>query len=187
MATRSKTGSRTKSKKPATASRAKGAKKAKAVAKPKRKPKVLARAKGKSPAPRRRIALSGQAGKPLPGVRRGSRLRPLLPQPRALPARRPKVLAANPYDLDLERNPANYQPLTPISFLQRAALAYPQITAIIHGTRRTSYAEFYARSRRLASALAREGIGRGDTVSALLANTPAMLEAHHGVPMTGAC
>jgi fatty-acyl-CoA synthase len=91
----------------------------------------------------------------------------------------------NPYDADLERRPANFQPLTPLSFLQRAARAYPETTAIIHGNRRYSYGEFYARSRRLASALARTGIGRGDTVSVLLANTPAMLEAHHGVPMTG--
>ena len=92
---------------------------------------------------------------------------------------------ANPYDADLDRNPANFQPLTPLSFLERAARAYPAVTAIIHGSKRYSYAEFYARSRRLASALSRQGISRGDTVSALLANTPPMLEAHHGVAMTG--
>ena len=92
---------------------------------------------------------------------------------------------ATPYDLDLDRTPANFQPLTPLSFLARAALAHPNIVAIIHGKQRVTYAEFYARSRRLASALANEGIGRGDTVSVLLANTPPMLEAHHGVPMTG--
>ncbi len=97
-----------------------------------------------------------------------------------------RSVSSNPYDTDLERNPANFQPLTPLSFLQRTAEAHPDLTAIIHGARRYSYAEFYARSRRLASALAREGIRRGDTVSVLLANTPAMLEAHHGVPMTGA-
>ena len=90
------------------------------------------------------------------------------------------------YDIDLPRNPANYQPLTPLTFLARAAAVYPAHTAIIHGTARTAYAEFYARARRLASALTKAGIGRGDTVSALLANTPAMLEAHYGVPMTGA-
>jgi len=99
---------------------------------------------------------------------------------------RHKALVANPYDTDLDRNPANYQPLTPLSFLRRAALAYPEVPAVIHGKRRYSYAEFYARSRRLASALAQAGIDRGDTVSALLANTPATLEAHHGVPMAGA-
>jgi len=89
------------------------------------------------------------------------------------------------YDTDLGRTPANYQPLTPLSFLARAALAHPDVVAIVHSKQRITYAEFYARSRRLASALANEGIGRGDTVSVLLANTPPMLEAHHGVPMTG--
>src|SRR5678815_1228559 len=90
------------------------------------------------------------------------------------------------YDIDLDRNPANFQPLTPLSFLERAAAVFPAHTAIIHGPLRRSYAEFYARARRLASALARRGIKRGDTVSALLANTPAMLECHYGVPMSGA-
>ena len=91
-----------------------------------------------------------------------------------------------PYDTDLDRNPANFQPLTPLSFLERAAAVFPDRTAIIHGALRRSYAEFYARARRLASALAKRGIARGDTVSAVLANTPAMLECHYGVPMTGA-
>jgi fatty-acyl-CoA synthase len=90
------------------------------------------------------------------------------------------------YDIDLDRNPANFQPLTPLSFLERAALVFPDHTAIIHGPLRRSYAEFYARARRLAGALARHGIKRGDTVSAVLANTPAMLECHYGVPMAGA-
>src|SRR3954466_12642942 len=90
----------------------------------------------------------------------------------------------NPYDIDLDRNPANFQPLTPLTFLERAAAVYPKHTAMIHGPLRRSYAEFYARARRLASALAKRGIKRGDTVSVMLANTPAMLEAHYGVPMT---
>src|SRR4051812_3121369 len=90
----------------------------------------------------------------------------------------------NPYDIDLDRNPANFQPLTPLTFLERAAAVYPKHTAIIHGPLRRNYAEFYARARKLASALAKHGIKRGDTVSAMLANTPAMLEAHYGVPMT---
>src|SRR4030081_2799952 len=93
---------------------------------------------------------------------------------------------ASPYDIDLDRNPANFQPLTPLGFLERAAAVYPAHTAIIHGPLRRSYAEFYARARRLASALAKRGIKRGDTVSAVLANTPAMLECHYGVPMSGA-
>jgi fatty-acyl-CoA synthase len=92
---------------------------------------------------------------------------------------------ASPYDTDLDRNPANFQPLTPLSFLARAAAVYPDQTAIIHGARSWSYREFYARARRLASALARRGIKRGDTVAVLVANTPAMLEAHYGVAMAG--
>ncbi|WP_246212763.1 acyl-CoA synthetase [Marivivens donghaensis] len=92
----------------------------------------------------------------------------------------------NPYNTDLDRNPANYQPLTPIGFLERAATVFPDHTAIVHGSLRRNYADFYARSRRLGSALAQAGMGRGDTVSALLANTPAMLECHYGVPMCGA-
>ena len=91
-----------------------------------------------------------------------------------------------PYDVDLDRNPANFQPLTPLSFLERAAAVFPDHTAIIHGPLQRSYADFYARCRRLAGALAGRGIKRGDTVSVLLANTPAMLECHYGVPMTGA-
>ncbi len=90
-----------------------------------------------------------------------------------------------PYDIDLDRNPANFQPLTPLTFLERAAAVFPEHTAIIHGARRTNYRDFYARSRRLASALAKHGIKRGDTVAVVLANSPAMLEAHYGVPMTG--
>ncbi len=92
----------------------------------------------------------------------------------------------NPYNLNLDRNPANHQPLTPLTFLERAASVFPEHIAIIHGRLRRSYADFYARSRQLASALAQLGIRRGDTVSALLANTPAMLECHYGVPMCGA-
>jgi fatty-acyl-CoA synthase len=93
------------------------------------------------------------------------------------------AVTLTPYDIDLDRNAANFQPLTPLSFLERSAAVFPDHTAIIHGALRRSYAEFYARARRLASALAKRGIKRGDTVSALLANTPAMLECHYGVPM----
>jgi len=95
-------------------------------------------------------------------------------------------MAQSPYDTGLERNPANFQPLTPLTLLARAAAVYPGHTAIIHGALRRPYGEFYMRARRLAAALARRGIKRGDTVSAMLANTPAMLEAHYGVPMAGA-
>ena len=92
----------------------------------------------------------------------------------------------SPYAHDLDKNPANYQPLTPLAFLERAGTVFPDHTAIIHGNARTTYADFYARSRRLASALAKRGIGKGDTVSVMLANTPPMLEAHYGVPMVKA-
>jgi len=91
-----------------------------------------------------------------------------------------------PYETGLNRVTANYQPLTPLSFLERAASVFPKHTAIIHGNARTDYATFYARSRRLASALERLGIRKGDTVAVMLANTPPMLEAHYGVPMLGA-
>jgi fatty-acyl-CoA synthase len=90
------------------------------------------------------------------------------------------------YETDLDRNAANFQPLTPLSFLARAAEVFPQTTAIIHGGLSRNYRDFYARSKRLASALSRRGVGRGDTVSVMLANTPAMIEAHYGVPMTTA-
>jgi fatty-acyl-CoA synthase len=91
-----------------------------------------------------------------------------------------------PYDIDLDRNAANFQPLTPLSFLARAAEVHPDTTAIIHGGLFRNYRDFYARARQLASALTRRGVKRGDTVSVMLANTPAMIEAHYGVPMTGA-
>jgi fatty-acyl-CoA synthase len=92
----------------------------------------------------------------------------------------------NPYNENLDKNPANYQPLTPLQFLARAAAIYPDHIAIIHGNARISYGQFYARCRRLASALRSLNIGVGDTVSVMLSNTPSMLEAHFGVPMAGA-
>jgi fatty-acyl-CoA synthase len=91
-----------------------------------------------------------------------------------------------PYETGLDRVAANYQPLTPLSFLERAAQVFPDHLAIIHGKQRVRYADFYARARRLASALAKEGIRKGDTVAVILSNTPPMLEAHYGVPMLGA-
>jgi fatty-acyl-CoA synthase len=86
----------------------------------------------------------------------------------------------------LPRGPANYAPLTPLAFLARAAAVYPDKPAIVHGEQAYTYADFHARARRLASALARRGIGRGDTVAIMAPNIPAMLEAHYGVPMAGA-
>ena len=90
------------------------------------------------------------------------------------------------YDEHLDRNAANHQPLTPLSYLSRAAEIHPDRIAIVHGSLRRSYRDFYARSRQLASALSQRGVGRGETVAVMLSNTPAMLEAHHGVPMAGA-
>ncbi len=90
------------------------------------------------------------------------------------------------YDSGLERNAANYAALSPVSFLAKAAYVYPERTAVIHGTVRRTWSETYARCRRLASALERRGIGRGDTVAAMLPNVPAMLELHFGPAMFGA-
>ena len=93
---------------------------------------------------------------------------------------------SNPYEIDLDKNPANFAPLTPLGFIERAAYVYPARVAVVHGARRYTWGETYARSRRLASALARRGIGVGDTVAAMLSNTPEMYECHFGVPMSGA-
>jgi fatty-acyl-CoA synthase len=97
-----------------------------------------------------------------------------------------RVAGRSAYDIGLGKRPANHQPLTPLSLLERAAHVHPAHTAVIHGRQRTPYADLYARARRLGSALARRGIGVGDTVSVMLPNVPPMLEAHYGVPMTGA-
>jgi fatty-acyl-CoA synthase len=87
---------------------------------------------------------------------------------------------------DLKPGTANRTPLSPISFLPRAAEAHPDRVAVIHGAQRITYAKFFERARRLASALARRGVKRGDVVAAMLPNVPAMLDAHYGVPMLGA-
>jgi fatty-acyl-CoA synthase len=94
--------------------------------------------------------------------------------------------ANNSYDIDLGKTAANHQPLTPLTLLERAAAVWPEHTAVIHGRLRFTYRELYERCRRLASALAQRGVGVGDTVSAMLPNVPAMIEAHYGVAMTGA-
>ena len=86
----------------------------------------------------------------------------------------------------LHRREANYVPLSPLTFLQRAAAVYPNKVAVVYDDRRTTYAELYARCRRLASALVKAGVGLGDTVAVMAPNIPAMLEAHYGVPMAGA-
>ena len=93
---------------------------------------------------------------------------------------------ANPYADGLDKNPANFVALSPLSYLARTAKVYPERLAMIYGERRQSWGQTYARCCQLAGALARRGIGPGDTVAAMLPNVPAMLEAHFGVPMTGA-
>jgi fatty-acyl-CoA synthase len=95
-------------------------------------------------------------------------------------------MTTNIYDLELGKNPANYAALTPLSFLARSAEVYPDGIAIVHGGLRRTWRETYIRACRLAGALMARGIGRGDTVAAMLLNTPEMYEAHFGVPMAGA-
>jgi len=96
------------------------------------------------------------------------------------------LATADPFETDLDRTPANHQALTPLGFISRAAMIYPDRPAVIHGPRRQTWGETYVRCRRLASALAKRGIGRGDTVAVMAANTPEIFEAHFGVPMAGA-
>jgi len=92
----------------------------------------------------------------------------------------------NQYDTDLDKNAANFTPLSPLTFIERAAAVYPERCAQIHGEIRYSWAETYARCRRLASALRQRGVGQDDTVALMLPNIPAMFEAHFAIPMTGA-
>lgn len=90
------------------------------------------------------------------------------------------------YDRDLDRNVANYAPLTPLGFIERAAAVYPNRTAVLHGQQNFTWHEAYRRTRQLASALKKRGIGRGDTVAIMAPNIPALFEAHFGIPMAGA-
>ncbi len=93
---------------------------------------------------------------------------------------------SNIYNTHLDKTAANFQALTPLSFLERAAMTYPHHDAIVHGDLRYTYEEFYSRCRRLASALVKKDLKKGDTVAIVAPNIPAMLEAHYGVPMMGA-
>src|SRR6201996_7353323 len=148
----------------------KKAKSAKRAAKKRRvakKPRVKA-VKAASPQPAQRLS--------------PSRVRPRRRPAAALP---PRPRSGSPYD-QLPRTAANFQPLTPLSMLERAASVFPEHLAVIHGKARLTYAQFFSCCRKLASALAGKGIRKGDSVAAMLANTPAMLEAHQAVPMTGA-
>ncbi len=90
------------------------------------------------------------------------------------------------YSVGLDQTPANFVPLSPLSFLKRSAAVYPDLTSTVYEGRRFTWAQTYERCRRFASFLTGRGIGRGDTVAAMLPNLPAMNEAHFAVPMTGA-
>ena len=108
-----------------------------------------------------------------------------------LPTSRPAphkahLLSSNIYERDLDKTPANFAPLTPLQFLERTASVYPDHLALVHGPRRQTWAETYARCRQLASALEKVGVGIGDTVAIMAPNIPEMYEAHFGVPMSGA-
>jgi len=146
--------------------------------------KSIKRARPKAVA--KRAAPQKPAPKPMPLrprkalVRRGAQAAPR-PAPRT-----PSKLSRNPYETDLDRNPANYQPLTPILFLERAAATFPDRVAIVHARQTFTYAQFWERAKKLGSALAKRGIAKGDTVAVMLPNVPSMLDAHYGVPMTGA-
>ena len=95
-------------------------------------------------------------------------------------------MTASKFDRDLARGPANYRPLSPLDFIGRSAAVYPDKIAVVHGSTRFTYRQFRERCVRLASALARLGVGLGDTVAVMAPNVPALLEAHFGVPMAGA-
>src|SRR4051794_598939 len=90
------------------------------------------------------------------------------------------------YSIGLDKTPANFVPLSPLSFLERSAAVYPNLPSAVYEGRVFTWGQTYARCRRFASFLAKRGIGRGDTVAAMLPNIPAMNEVHFAVPMTGA-
>ena len=171
---------------------AKGKSGKKKTAKSKRPVKRKVAAKVKKPA--RRIAKPAPK-KPLPpkplariSVRRSVKGRAAVTRmPSARPASHKAALAAhNIYERDLDKTSANYAQLTPLQFIERTASVYPDHIALVHGERRQTWAETYARCRLLASALVKVGIGVGDTVAIMAPNIPEMYEAHFGVPMTGA-
>src|SRR6185437_15857474 len=113
-----------------------------------------------------------------------ARLGATLPSPRE--ACGMKTKAAGPYDIGLNKNAANFVPLSPIAFLTRTASVYPNRTAVVHGERRYTWREVQQRCHRLASALAARGMGHGDTDAVMAPNVPEAFEAHFGVPMAGA-
>jgi fatty-acyl-CoA synthase len=150
-----------------------------------KRPAARKAAKAKKPATRKKAVAPKPVVRPAP--RRPVKSRPSVarvPSPRPAPHKAPS-LSSNIYERDLEKNPANYTPLTPLQFIERSASVYPDRLALVHGERQQSWAETFARCRRLASALDMVGIGVGDTVAIMAPNIPEMYEAHFGVPMTG--
>ncbi len=153
--------------------------------------KVVARKKAavKKIAAKKAMVRKPAAPKPvaLPSFRRPSKSRTSVARmPGARPAPHKAALAAhNIYERDLDKTAANYAALTPLQFMERTASVYPDHLALVHGSRRQTWAETYARCRQLASALAQVGIGAGDTVAVMAPNIPEIYEAHFGVPMTG--
>jgi len=163
---------------------------AKAKAKVRAKKKVVKAKKPtvKKAAKKKIAAKKAAAPKPVsrPSLRRSVKSRSVarMPAPRPVP-HKAAVAAHNIYERDLDKNTANFAMLTPLQFLERSASVYPDHLALIHGSRRQTWAETYARCRQLASALEKVGIGVGDTVAIMAPNIPEMYEAHFGVPMTG--
>src|SRR5690349_24645646 len=98
----------------------------------------------------------------------------------------PEPMTANPFNTNLDKVQANYVPHTPLSFLQRSAHVYPDLTSVIYEERRFTWKETFERCARFASFLDRRGIRRGDTVAVVLPNVPAMVESHFSIPMIGA-
>ena len=145
---------------------------------------------GKAKRPTRRTSVkrvSVKAKKPAAAPKPIKRvpLRRRHPGARPAPHKAPP-LVANIYERDLDKTPANFAMLTPLQFLERTASVYPDKIALVHGPRCQSWAETYTRCRKLASALEKVGIGKGDTVTIMAPNIPEMYEAHFGVPMCGA-
>ena len=146
--------------------------------------KGTSRKSGKGKRPTRRTVVKAKkpaAPKPIKRVP----LRRRYPGARPAPHKAPP-LGVNIYERDLDKTPANFAMLTPLQFLERTASVYPDKIALVHGPRHQSWAETYARCRRLASTLDKAGIGKGDTVTIMAPNIPEMYEAHFGVPMSGA-
>jgi fatty-acyl-CoA synthase len=162
----------------------KAAKKAVAAAKPAAKPSARPTASMTKPGakPGAKTGLAVLRMSP----RRSVKNRPPVPRPAAPRRSAAPRISKNPYDVGLDRNAANFAALTPLTFLERAASTFPDHPAVVHGDRRFTWKQTYARARQLASALVKRGIGAGDTVAIMAPNIPEFYEASFGIPMSGA-